>query len=231
MHQYPKFCQSSSEYTQNNVHNIQKGLRYSTIIREEAKVISEEGSCCMVLQEIGFQDAAGHGKINFERIMVNEMGQESIRLSYLEKNSQGLYQTVSRPLEAVEDDIFEIIKKGIESRVISPVLQAGLKTVIRNTVVQPVPWKPIRTAQYCDIYARGEVLACGHTISMERIFIKGLNVFNIRLAVYRKNPNGFWAMVLSPVSMSEEEFLYLFQDSMKKGVFSKVFVIASLSLL
>ncbi len=185
----------------------------------------------MVLREAGFQDTAGHGKINIESVLVNEMGQENIRLAYLEKNSQGLYQMVSRPLEAVEDDLFEIIQRGIAYRIISPVLQAGLKTVIRSTKLAPGPWKPIKNTEYCDIYARGEILACDHTIFMERIFIKGLNVFKIRLAVYKQNPNGVWAMVLSPAHMSEEEFLYLFKDSIKKGVFSKVFVTAVLTLL
>ncbi len=185
----------------------------------------------MVLQEAGFQDAAGHGKINIERILVHEIGQESIRLSYLEKSSQGFYQTVSRPLEAVEDDIFEIIKTGIENRIISPVLQAGLKTVIRNTDLLPLSWKPIKNTEYCDLYARGKIITCGQNICMERIFIKGINIFAIRLAVYREMANGVWTMVWSPAYMSEEEFLYLFHDSIKRGVFSKVFVNALLALL
>ncbi len=159
------------------------------------------------------------------------MGQESIRLSYAEKNSQGLYEMTARPLEAVEDDIFELIKKGIEKRIISPILQAGLKTVIRSTDLLSISFKPIKTTEYCDVYARGEVLTCGHTISLERIFIKGLNFFTIRLAIYRQNENGVWAMALKPAYMSEEEFLYLFQDAIRKGVFSKVFITALLTLL
>ncbi len=159
------------------------------------------------------------------------MGQDSIRFSYAEKNSQGLYEMTAGPLEAVEDDIFELIKRGIENRIISPILQAGLKTVIRSSDFIPASFKPVKTTEYCDVYARGEISTCGYTISMERIFIKGINVFAIRLAIYRTNKNGVRAMVLKPVNMSEEEFLYLFQDAIKKGVFSKVFITALLTLL
>ncbi len=193
--------------------------------------MGEAGHYCLVLQEASFQESAGHGQINIERIQLNEMGQEAIRLSYSERNSQGHYQVAARPLEAIEDDIFELIKRGIEKRIISPILQAGLKTVIRSTELPPVPSKPIKTNEYFDLYARGEISACDHTIGMERIFIKALNRFTIRLAFYRENENGVQAMALTAADMSEEEFLYLFQDAMKNGVYSKVFSIALLSLL
>ncbi len=216
------------EYTPEGIHRFSKKVQ---ITWEEGKAIGQKGNYGLVLKEAGFEDARGHRMINIEKILINEMGQENIRLSYAEKNTQGLYKMVARPLEAIEDDIYELIKRGIENRVISPVLQAGLKTVIRSTKLHPLPLKPIKTAPYCDIYAQGEVLGCGHTIMIERIFIKGLNVFVIRFALYRQNENGFWAMALKPAHMSEEEFLYLFQDAIRKGVLSKVLVTAILTLL
>lgn len=166
-----------------------------------------------------------------EKILIDGSGQEVIRLAHKEKTGSHLYQKVAKPLELVEDDFYELIKQGVECRVISPVLQAGMKTVIRSTDALSLSTKPIHASPYCEVYARGELSSANHIYCMERIFWPGLNIFNIRLAMGENNDKGLWIMHLSPPCMSEEEFLYLFKDALGKGVFSKVFINALLALL
>jgi hypothetical protein len=131
----------------------------------------------------------------------------------------------------VEDDFYELIKQGVERQVISPVLQAGLKTVIRCTDAPSLATKPFESSPYCEVYGRGELCHANDIITMERIFFPGLNLYCIRLAMGKKNHHGVRSMQLSPPCISEEDFLYLFKQALENGVFSKVFINALLALL
>jgi len=185
----------------------------------------------LVLQEASLLDISGHGRVAIEKIITNETEPEEIRLSYAEKNSKGFFQTTSRPLEAVEDDIYELIKMGIENRIISAVLQAGLKTVIRSIEPGRQSVKALYTSPGCDVYARAECYNADHILSVERIFLPGINLFTLRFSMGQKDLNGIRRMIPAPPHMREEDFLYLFQAGLREGVFSKVFTAAVLSIL
>jgi hypothetical protein len=193
----------------------------------EEKIIEQ---LCIVLRQALCMNAIGQGSIVIEKVLIDGQGQEKIRLAHKE-NSSPLSHRAARPLELVEDDFYELIKQGVERQVISPVLQAGLKTVIRCTDAPSLATKPFESSPYCEVYGRGESCHANDIITMERIFFPGLNLYCIRLAMGKKNHHGVRSMQLSPPCISEEDFLYLFKQALENGVFSKVFINALLALL
>ena len=194
----------------------------------EEKVIDQ---ACIILRQALCPVATGTGSIVIEKILIDGQGQDKIRLAHKENNSPSLSHRSAKPLELVEDDFYELIKQGLERQVISQVLQAGLKTVIRGVDAPSLATKPYRSSPYCEVYARGELCNANDIICMERIFFPGLNLYCIRLAMGKKNEQGLRSIQLSPPCMGEEEFLYLFKHALENGVFSKVFINALLALL
>lgn len=152
-------------------------------------------------------------------------------MSWAKKNSQGYYELLKHPLEIYEDDVFVLLKLGIEQNVISPVLRAGLKTVIRRTHPPPLPDRALAAGEYCDFYARGKIEVDNRQPRMERIFIKGVNSYKIRFAWYCQNTDHHWGVLMHPLGLNEVEFMDLFEDAVAQGVFSRVFITALLSIL
>lgn len=110
-------------------------------------------------------------------------------------------------------------------------MQAGLKTVIRNTKPPPVSFKILKKGELCDVYAQGELNQGDTRVSIERIFCQGINIYKLRFSLYRKDTRGNYAMVQQPLDITEEAIVYLFQIAMEQGVFTQVFISALLTIL
>lgn len=171
--------------------------------------------------------------MNIEKTLNIELQQETIRFSYsLSSEDDAInYSVLKKPFTATEDEIFRLFALGINSSIFSSVLQAGLKTVIRNTLPLPVPTRALSQGGLCDIYAVGEVIKGDSKIAIERIFCQGINLFKLRWGLYQKNPRGYYALVQQPLDITEEATVYLFQKAIEQGVFTQVFLAALMTVL
>ena len=89
--------------------------------------------------------------------------------------------------------------------------------------------------KYCKILKQAKIRENSEVYSIEKIFIKGLNQEEIRLAYYkditRRAVFQEEAFIPRPVDLTEDKLLELISKGVSQNVFSKVFVSKLKSIL
>lgn len=190
---------------------------------------------CDLLQEGFITDPTDTYKMAVEKIYVKNESQNEIRFAYYKKNHNGVFALIPRPLDVTEDELIYILKSSIKNKVFSTDFLHQLKEILNDTNyhVIPVDNLPIKSTSYCNLCTE---VSCIDKInksksSIEKIFIKDLNQFEIRFAYYKQNAKNNFNLVLRPLDIPETELLTLLKSSILEGIFSKVFLLALTHIL
>nr|WP_294099767.1 hypothetical protein [Proteiniclasticum sp.] len=83
----------------------------------------------------------------------------------------------------------------------------------------------IKETKYCSILAQGKVFDGEYTYCIEKIFVKELRQDEIRFSLYKDTMNQVERYIPRSLDVTEKEFLELFKESIKHGVFSEELLI------
>ena len=185
---------------------------------------------CNLLAEGYITDPTDTYKMAVEKIFVKDISQNEIRFAYYKKNENSVFALVPRPLDVTEDELLYMLISGLGSGVFSTNFLDDLKKLLVNVDFNAIPTSnlPMKSTSYCDLCAETSFIDTTGTskTSIEKIFIKELNQFEIRFAYYKQNAKGNFNLVLRPLDLPESELLTLFKNSIPEGIFSKTFLIA-----
>ncbi|MBW9150538.1 hypothetical protein K2F40_16505 [Clostridium sp. CM028] len=181
---------------------------------------------CDILKEASIEYEAAGRKMAIEKIYINDKARDEIRFAYYKKNIKDNYKLVIRPLDVTEDELFELFQKAINKDVISDGFVKRINQIIENTKVGNPYDEAFCDTDYCRYYARGSFSLGDARFSLDQIFIKDLDRREIRFGYYKKNKNGKFQLAPRPIDVTEDEFIEMFEDAIKNGVFSNIFLLA-----
>jgi len=186
---------------------------------------------CDILKEASVENFNKDYKISIEKIYINEKNRNEIRFVYYKLNENKNYKLVVRPLDVTEDELYKLIYKAIEKEVLDSEMCTKIKEIINTTKVGELKEKAFNDTKYCKFYAQGSFFNEDYMCSIEQIFIKDLERREIRFAYYKKNKKNNYQLVPRPLDVTDEEFISMFMEGVKNGVFSNVFIKALETIL
>ncbi|HBJ1650311.1 TPA: hypothetical protein LA460_000215 [Clostridium botulinum] len=186
---------------------------------------------CDILKEASIENQNKDCKMSIEEIYVNDEQRNEIRFAYYKLNENGNYKLVVRPLDVTEDELFELTQKAIQKDIINNINAKKIKEIIEATEIGNSKNEAFNDTDYCRFYARGSFSTDNIMYTIEQIFIKDLDRREIRFGYYKKNKNENYQLVTRALDVTEKEFVVMFKDAIKNGVFSAVFLTALKSIL
>lgn len=181
-------------------------------------------SYCDILKEASFESKNKDFKMCIEEIYIHAEKRKELRFAYYKINDNNNYKLVVRPLDVTEDELYILFLNAIEEDIINDSLSLHMKNIIDNTEVGSCKSEAFNDTEYCRFYARGSFEVNNVRCSIEQIFIKDLDRREVRFAYYKKNKNDNYQLVPRPLDVTEDEFLEMFRQAIKNGVFSKIFL-------
>lgn len=186
---------------------------------------------CDVLKEASIYNDTKDYKISIEEIYVKKEARNELRFSYSKENENGTLRLVIRPLDVTEDELFMLLKKGISDKVISLDLCIEMKDIIENNDLGIPSNNSFKETDYCKMYAVGSIEDDETRCSLEKIFIKEEERREVRFSYYKRNKKNNFQLIMRPLDVTESEFIEMFENAFRNGVFSKVFITALKTIL
>jgi len=83
--------------------------------------------------------------------------------------------------------------------------------------------KVLKETDYCKLIKQGRLDKGDHVSTIERIYVKEKDDFEIRFAYYKPNKKNNERLILRPLDLNEEDLFEVFCDAIDKEVFSPEF--------
>lgn len=82
----------------------------------------------------------------------------------------------------------------------------------------------IKSTRYCNLLRQASLKDEDYTYCIEKIFVKSMNRYEIRFAVYKDTVRGYDIYVPRSLDVTELELMELIKKSIKEKVFSDDFI-------